>query len=193
MHPLFFFSGTMRDPRLALVLFLWPSLVFAVKQDLCFKKGECKQSFPILGKVVDSQYYCRQECQLNTQCNWFTFYKKASYCQLFKNCDTLDVQFCPDCLTGEKDCKAPEIKCWLTGKCEGEAFSVNTTQTSEECLGLCQENGDNCHWFTFDERKKVCQLHSKCSSLIGCDSCVSGNSQCDPESKGRKKQLPSSY
>ena len=173
----------MRELSLLLILLLWPSVTLSLKQDICFRKGECKQSFPIVGKVVENQYYCRQECQSNPECNWFTFYKKASYCQLFKNCDTLDEQFCADCLTGEKDCMPPEIKCWLTGKCEGEAFSVNTTQTSEDCLGLCHEN-DACTWFTFEERGGACHLFSNCSSLIGCDSCVSGNSKCDPESKG---------
>jgi len=179
----------MEKPIWLLIAVASLSLARLSEQLQCFKKGECKESFQILGNVIDSQYLCRKECQSNPYCKWFTYFKKTNYCQLYRDCAKLDEQSCPECLSGERDCLAPEIKCWLTGKCQGEAFSTNSTQTSEECLGLCQEEA-GCNWFTFDDRKKSCFLFGQCPDLDGCDYCVSGNSQCNVESKGELWTLP---
>ena len=154
----------------------------AEQQLTCFKPGECKDSFQISGQVIDNQYLCRRECQLNTYCNWFTFFKNTNYCQLYRNCVKLD-KACTECLTGEKACSAPEIKCWMTGKCPGKALATNTTESSEACLKLCQTM-PQCNWFTFDDLKRQCSAFSNCSSLEGCDTCISGNSKCDVISKG---------
>jgi len=77
----------------------------------CFITGKCRNGFPISGKQVENQYDCRKDCQFDPSCNWFTYYKEARYCQLHRNCTKLDNQTCTDCLSGEKDCAAPEIKC----------------------------------------------------------------------------------
>jgi len=152
----------------------------------CFIEGKCTQSFPFSGKLVNNQYLCRTECQSSPFCNWFTYYKESSYCELHRQCIKIDNLACQDCLSGEKNCSAPEIKCWMTGRCSGEAFSTNVTQTSEECLKMCKESSE-CEWFSFDEIKRTCSLFVNCTELVGCDDCVSGNSKCEIGSKGMFK------
>jgi hypothetical protein len=78
--------------KLTLVSLVLPLLLAQPSEprQACFKKGECKDSFQIMGKVVDDQYSCRLECQSNSHCTWFTFYTKTNYCQLFRNCFKLD-------------------------------------------------------------------------------------------------------
>jgi len=151
----------------------------------CFKKGKCKDSYQIVGKGIENQYLCRKECQMNSFCKWFTFFKDTTYCQLYRDCVILDDQSCSDCLSGEKDCSPPEIKCGLTGKCRGEAFSTKSAQTTDECLKLCQAEA-SCNWFTFYGKQQSCHLFTSCNNLDGCDACVSGNSKCSAESRGNK-------
>ncbi len=159
------------------------ALISITEQRECFSKGECKESFPVTGSVLETQYECRKQCQSNLACTWFTYFQKTSYCQLYKNCFRLDEQSCTQCLSGEKECSAPELKCWITGKCQGDPYSTNSTQTSEECLELCKED-ESCKWFTFDPHKQSCNLFTDCSNLLGCDDCISGNSKCDVNDKG---------
>ena len=168
-----------------LILLVVSLIQLSEQQQPCFKPGECKDSFQISGQVVDNQYLCRKECLTNPYCNSFTFFKKTNYCELYRNCAKLD-KSCTDCLTGERDCSAPEIKCWLTGRCPGQALTTNTTQSSEDCLKFCQKM-PLCNWFTFDEKKRQCSAYANCSSLEGCDSCTSGNSKCDITSKGKEE------
>ena len=163
-----------------LVLLLFIS---GTEQRECFKKGECKESFQITGSVLDNQYECRKACQSSMSCAWFTYFQRTSYCQLYKNCFRIDPSSCKECLSGEKDCSAPELKCWVTGQCKEDPFATNTTTSSEECLEACQLESD-CEWFTFDTKDSSCNLHKKCSSLIGCETCISGNTKCRVTSKG---------
>ena len=116
-------------------------------------------------------------------CAWFTYFQRTSYCQLYKNCFRIDPSSCKECLSGEKDCSAPELKCWVTGQCKEDPFATNITTSSEECLEACQLESD-CEWFTFDTKDSSCNLHKKCSSLIGCETCISGNTKCRVTSKG---------
>ena len=154
------------------------------QQQRCFVQGECNGSFEVPGKDVDDKYQCRKACQASAYCNWFTFYTKTNFCQLHRNCLKLDNATCSDCLSGVKDCSEPEIKCWLTGKCRGEALTADSAETSEDCLTRCQATS-GCQHFTFDDNKRSCMLFENCSQLTGCDSCVSGDSRCSLESKGR--------
>ena len=120
------------------LLMVAPSSVYPSEHASCFTIGECKESFQIMGSLVDNEYQCRKECQGNGLCNNFTYFKKTSYCQLFRNCFKLDEESCPDCLTGKKECSTPESKCWLTGQCSGDPMLKNSFDTSEQCLELCQ-------------------------------------------------------
>ena len=155
------------------------------QQQRCFVQGECNGSFEVPGKDVDDRYQCRKACQASPYCNWFTFYAKTNFCQLHRNCLKLDNSACSDCVSGVKDCSEPEIKCWLTGKCQGEALATARVGTSDECLANCQTS-PGCQHFTFDEHSQSCSLYENCSQLTGCDSCVSGDSRCSPESKGEE-------
>ena len=149
----------------------------------CFTRGECKESYPLVGSVMDNQYECRKACQASTSCTWFTYFQRTSYCQLYKNCFKIDPNSCKDCVSGEKDCSVSELKCWLIGQCMEDSFITNTTDSSEDCLEACQSESE-CEWFTFDTKDSSCNLHVNCSSLLGCDTCISGNTKCGVTSKG---------
>jgi len=81
----------------------------------CFVKGECLSSIHVAGKVTEDENDCLSLCK-NTKgvnlesffhfiifqfdikyldCEWFTFYPDASFCQLFENCVTLSDEVCP--------------------------------------------------------------------------------------------------
>ena len=149
----------------------------------CFSRGECSDSYQLSGSIVTDQYECRKLCQSLTTCNWFTYFQKTSYCQLYKNCYLLDLGSGHDCLSGEKECYAPELKCSMTGNCSNQSFNMENTSDPEECLDLCKSN-TTCHWFTLDSSTGSCNFYTECDSLIGCDTCISGNSNCIFDARG---------
>ena len=158
------------------------------EQSECFSNGECKESFPISGSVTDNKYECRKKCQSMPSCTWFTFFMAASYCQLYKNCVRLDEVSCKDCLSGERECSVPELKCWVVGQCKEESIAEKNGTSVEECLEFCQSESD-CEWFTFNSDDSSCSLFKKCGDLVGCDTCLSGESKCKFSSKGNLFQL----
>ena len=107
-----------------------------------------------------------------------------SYCQLYKNCYMLDAVSCHDCLSGEKECLSPEMKCDMTGSCYGIPFArTNMSKNPDECLELCKVD-TICKWFTFESTNQTCNLFRECNSLVGCDTCTSGNSKCGTTERG---------
>jgi hypothetical protein len=150
----------------------------------CFTPGECTDSYQLTGSIANDQYDCRKRCQSLLNCAWFTYFQKTSYCQLYKNCFLLDLVSCQDCLSGEKDCSAPQLKCSMTGNCSNQPFHSESASDSEVCLDLCKSN-ITCQWFTHDSSTGSCKFYTECDSLIGCDTCISGNSNCIFDARGR--------
>ena len=167
-----------------LTLLISLAFISSSEQKKCFSVGECKESLPISGSVSDNQYECRKLCQSMSSCNWFTFFQATSYCQLYKNCVQLDENSCKECLSGEKECTVPELKCWVTGQCKENPIDAKNGTTAEGCLEFCQSESD-CGWFTYNSADSSCSLFKKCDDLTGCDSCFSGESKCKFSSKGK--------
>jgi len=72
------------------------------------------------------------------------------------------------------------------GRCQNKSLATNSTQSSKECLELCQTE-TACKWFTFDSSDSSCNMYGECNDLIGCNTCTSGNFKCSLDSKGMKK------
>ncbi len=80
------------------------------------------------------QFACLEKCKSDTNCNWFTFFPESNICELLHNCSNLDVQRCPDCLTGQSNCVPEEPTCFVKGECRGKKLHIATTATQEDCL-----------------------------------------------------------
>ncbi len=72
--------------------------------DICHVPGECQDSFVISYVNTDTYEDCQTECQGTQDCNYFSFYDPNDFCIMFYNCTTIDVDTCPECFTGSKDC-----------------------------------------------------------------------------------------
>ena len=147
-------------------------------QSSCFQAGECRDSLYIEGELLSDEFSCLDLCNSDEQCNWFTFFPQLGFCQLFKECTTLDSEACPDCLSGERNCVPPEPVCWVRGECEGTIDRVDEVETLEECLDLCKQS-TTCRWFTFYEPSSPCILMKDCTTIDeSCTSCISGEKRC---------------
>ena len=68
----------------------------------CWVQGQC------LGQTLDldivaNEDACLAWCESKSGCNWFTFFKPAAECILFRTCPTID-DTCSDCISGESSC-----------------------------------------------------------------------------------------
>ena len=162
----------------------------ALKKE-CFQAGECRNSYYTEGEFVSDEYACLDFCNSRLQeCNWFTYFPRQRFCQLFANCSTLDSVFCEDCLSGQQGCVPPEPTCWAQGECEGTIDRVVAASSKEDCLRLCQVE-PSCRWFTFYEPSSLCILMKNCPTIDeSCTTCVSGERRCKGPSMVK---LSSSY
>ena len=55
-------------------------------------------------------------CQQDEYCNWFSYDPIGRVCELFESCQSLSVEFCPQCVSGESSCE-PRV-CSIAGICE---------------------------------------------------------------------------
>ena len=94
----------------------------------------------------------------------------------------VDINQCPECLTGQRGCVPSEASCWVEGECKGNEIHVSPSQTKEDCLAECQSTF-GCKWFTFRTFKSpqpVCFLFSDCPSIDEtCETCISGERRCE--------------
>ena len=70
----------------------------------CWVQGQC------LGQTLDldivaNEDACLAWCKSKSGCNWFTFFKPAAECILFRTSPTID-DTCSDCISGESSCAA---------------------------------------------------------------------------------------
>ncbi len=148
-----------------------------IKAD-CFQPGECRDSFHIRGEPRSDEFACLEFCQSDPDCQWLTFFPDGNYCELLKNCQTLDSDFCPECLTSQRDCTPDDPVCFVEGECQGIVDSITAAATASECLQLCNSIF-GCHWFTFNSGVSKCILLKSCSTIDPtCKECTSGERRC---------------
>ena len=153
----------------------------------CFVAGVCDESFHLDASYVDDEFECLEQCKANNNCNWFSYSPQLAFCELLHNCSVLSIPECPDCLSGQVDCKIPEPQCWVQGQCKGNMIHFEEASTQEECLEICKKE-EGCKWFTYYNRTRVgqsCVLFHDCPVLQDdCDGCVSGEKRCETASQG---------
>ncbi len=52
---------------------------------------------------VDTEGQCLKDCQINMDCQWYTFNEDINLCLLFETCPTVD-ETCSTCTSGENGC-----------------------------------------------------------------------------------------
>ena len=66
---------------------------------------------------TEDEFECLENCKAIEECKWFTFYKSLGMCESLQNCVSIDIDNCPDCISGQKECSIPEPPvCWVTGE-----------------------------------------------------------------------------
>ena len=128
-------------------------------------------------------------------CGWFTYFPELEACQLLHNCSNLDVNLCPNCLSGPANCQPPAPQCWVKGECQGNLILTKPLETQEECLDLCKTT-EGCKWFTFvNQTEQFCILLHDCTSLDeSASDCVSGEERCQSEEgNGKFLRVEDSY
>ena len=66
--------------------------------------------------IKDNADDCLSYCQQDEYCNWFSYDPIGRVCELFESCQSLSVEFCPQCVSGESSCE-PRV-CSISGICE---------------------------------------------------------------------------
>ena len=66
----------------------------------CFVPGECVGQLLGAISVGGGAEGCLSACQATSECTWFTSYG-SDLCGLFINCDELNVDGCPECVSGK--------------------------------------------------------------------------------------------
>jgi len=148
----------------------------------CFETGECRNSYLLEFRKTLDKFECLEFCNSNPECAWATYFPSTSYCELLKNCATLDADVCSDCLTTKRECIPDEPVCWIEGECEGIVDLIVPTSSADDCLQLCSSTF-GCHWFTFYARALECVILKTCSTIDeSCNECISGERRCIAES-----------
>ena len=89
----------------------------------CFVAGECVES-PLIGmSIQETENDCLADCQQEMTCGWFTFDPTDKLCELFKSCNVLSYENCPQCVSGERTC-TPNLMCNITGTCANHKMAV---------------------------------------------------------------------
>ena len=78
----------------------------------CWIQGQCLgQTLDM--EIVENEDACLAKCKSKSSCHWFTFFKPASECLLFRTCPAID-DTSTDFVSGESDCAAR----YTSGNCD---------------------------------------------------------------------------
>ena len=66
-----------------LVLLLTIAALLPVKGQQCWVPGTCDSGLVIEASVTVSKETCLEACQLEPECQWFTYFASSSICTLF--------------------------------------------------------------------------------------------------------------
>ncbi len=143
----------------------------------CFVQGQCQESIFLDQDLADDAYQCLSFCQATEDCSYFTYFTDTTACVAFLDCNTFD-QSCDNCVSGQVDCEA--LQCFVEGECQGSYLDTDLVEDAEDCLEWCTETPD-CQWFTYDSDDDHCVLTTNCVEIAECDSCVTGQVECDDD------------
>ena len=144
----------------------------------CFQSGECRDSSTVGVFTTTDEFACLDLCKENLECKWFTFSTLTNLCLLFKDCQVLDEEICPECLSGQHFCIPDEPVCNVQGFCSGVLDQFEELPSLETCLQLCQSSF-GCRWITFVQTTLECFLFKTCPELDeSCDDCFCYERRC---------------
>ena len=160
-------------------LFLFYSICTLIGwSDQCFQSGECRDSLTVGVSITTDEFACLDLCKENLECKWFTFFTLTNLCLLFEDCQVLDEEICPECLSGQHFCIPDEPVCNVQGFCSGVLDQFEELPSLETCLQLCQSSF-GCRWITFVQTTLECLLYKTCPELDeSCDGCFSSERRC---------------
>ena len=69
-----------------------------------FLAGQCLGVHLHFEEKIISQEGCLKACQDVSECEWFTFFKDQSICELLADCQAVDGS-CPTCVSGQTSCE----------------------------------------------------------------------------------------
>ena len=142
----------------------------------CDIKGECFNATLNGISITNNAKECLKECKEDLDCKWFTYNPDGQVCEFLNNCDEINAESCPNCLSGEATC--PLYQCNLQGICMGNIIHSSTTDTKHECIKQCQTN-PICHWFSYGRETNTCLLFNTCPSLDETEEdYISGEPEC---------------
>jgi len=158
----------------------------------CFVENQACDNPEILETIVnvDTIETCRDLCQNNTRCMFFTYFGEDAFplnrvCMILATCDSLYT--CQGCYSEDSFCFR-SCGDTIEGQVGENLLSVETTVSSPtECKFLCAES-QNCSYFTYydenhDGFPSTCFLLAFLSSpLKRCDDCVTSPVDCLGES-----------
>ena len=146
--------------------------------DQCFQPGECRDSDIVGVSTTTDEFACLDLCQTNQECEWFSFSTLTNLCLLFTDCQVLDVELCPECLSGQQGCIPDGPVCNIQGSCSGVLDRIENLPSLEDCLQVCQSSF-GCRWVTYELASLECLLYKTCPSLDeSCNYCISSERRC---------------
>ena len=115
--PVFLFCMVMLALNLCFVFFYNCRVLLCSSSSVCFEPGVCTESFLLWEGQTDTLNECLQLCKDKSNCTWFSYYLEFSVCLLLSDCEILNQEECPDCVSGQTTC-TPEFSCHIPGQCQ---------------------------------------------------------------------------
>jgi hypothetical protein len=81
----------------------------------CFVSGECTNSQELEIIPSKDEFECLESCHQNINCTWFTFFPDSGVCHLLSSCGSIEETFCPNCISGQKECDNTVPICFVQG------------------------------------------------------------------------------
>ena len=81
----------------------------------CFISGECTNSQHLDVLTSEDEFQCLESCQNTANCTWFSFFPNSQGCHLMSSCGSIDDTFCPNCISGQRECEKPAPICFVKG------------------------------------------------------------------------------
>ena len=86
-----------------------------VWSDQCFQTGQCRDSSTVGISTTTDEFACLDLCKKSIECKWLTFSTLTNRCLLLKDCQVLDEEICPECLSGQHFCIPDDPVCNIQG------------------------------------------------------------------------------
>ena len=141
---------------------------------------DCCQDGTVIEKIFDTtSELCRDRCNQNPNCTWYTFYPDFKNCDLLSSCSISPNNLV--CESGEHGCGSPIPTECNVDKCyEGDVLGQSIVGTVKQCIDSC--TGD-CKYYSYLTAFRLCsKLKDKTGEFDeGLGTCTSGAKGCTGE------------